>query len=72
MILHSIGRQIILFDSHTYFGYFQEIFGDFRSISSLLAVLKFCHLIFDLFLLVIQAEISFNESTVFTCDLCNL
>ena len=43
-----------------------------RSISSLLAVLKFYHLTFDLFLPVIQEEIPFNESSIFTFALCNL
>ena len=38
----------------------------------LLAVLKFYHLTFDLFLLVIQEEIPFNESSRFTFALCNL
>ena len=43
-----------------------------RNISSLLAVLKFYHLTFDLFLPVIQEEIPFNESSIFTFALCNL
>ena len=43
-----------------------------RSISSLLAVLKFYHPTFDLFLPVIQEEIPFNESSIFTFALCNL
>jgi len=41
-----------------------------RSIFSLLSVLKFYYSTFYLFLLVIQAEISSNESSVFTFDLC--
>ena len=43
-----------------------------RSISSPSGVLKFYYLTFNSFLLVIQAEISFNESSVLTFDLCNI
>jgi hypothetical protein len=43
-----------------------------RSISSPLDVLKLYDPTFNLFLLEIQAEISFHEPSIFTFDLCNL